>query len=264
LSGTFVVNGSPTKTQMVDGAGGRSQLSQLTTAVIILIVLLFLTPPLQYMPATVLSTIVFLIGIELVDIRGMRTILRWRLDEFVVAGLTGFVVVAVGVKQAILLAIVLSVLDHLRRSYHPRDTLVVQKDGKLRPVLVADEPASTPGEDIEPGLVVYRFAADIYYANASRLSEEISGILTRPQGAPTWFGLDAAGIADIDFSGGETLRDLLKEMTAHGTRFAITHVDADVRTELDRYGISDAIGEDAYFDTIEDLLIAYRTRDPSS
>ncbi len=63
-----------------------------------------------------------------------------------------------------------------------------------------------------PGLVVYRFGADIYYANASRLSEEINIILARPQGAPVWFAMDAAGIADIDFSGGETLRDLMKEM----------------------------------------------------
>lgn len=264
LSGTFVVNGSPTKTQMVDGAGGRSELAQLTTAFIVLIVLLFLTKPLQYMPETVLSTIVFLIGIELIDIKGMRTILRWRLDEFFVAALTAAVVVAVGVKQAILLAIVLSVIDHLRRSYHPRDTVVVRADGKLRPVLVADDAATTEGEDLEPGLVVYRFAADIYYANASRLSEEVTGILARPQGPPRWFALDAAGIADIDFSGGETLRDLLREMDEHGAKLVITHVDDDVRVELDRYGISEAIGEEAYFDTLEDLIAAYRNSLPGS
>jgi MFS superfamily sulfate permease-like transporter len=62
VSGTFVVNGSPTKTQMVDGAGGHSQISQLTTAVVVLIVLLFLTAPLAYMPEAVLASIVFMIG----------------------------------------------------------------------------------------------------------------------------------------------------------------------------------------------------------
>jgi MFS superfamily sulfate permease-like transporter len=85
LSGTFVVNGSPTKTQMVDGAGGRSQLSTLTTSVIVLIVLLFLTKPLSYMPEAVLSSVVFLIGIELVDMKGMRRIFAERRDEFWVA-----------------------------------------------------------------------------------------------------------------------------------------------------------------------------------
>jgi SulP family sulfate permease len=76
FSGTFVVNGSPTKTQMVDGAGGRSQLATLTTAAIVLVVLLFLTASLQYMPDAVLASVVFLIGIELIDLTGMRKI--WR------------------------------------------------------------------------------------------------------------------------------------------------------------------------------------------
>ena len=139
LSGTFVVNGSPTKTQMVDGAGGRSQISTLSTSVIILIVLLFLTKPLQYMPEAVLSSIVFLIGIELVDRSGMKKIFRWRVDEFVVAMITAAVVVIVGVEQGILLAMVLSVLDHLRRGYRPRDTILVATDsGGVRSVPVAD------------------------------------------------------------------------------------------------------------------------------
>ena len=96
LSGTFLVNGSPTKTQMVDGAGGRSQVAQLTTGVIVAIVLLFLTAPLQYMPNAVLAAVVFLIGIELVDLSGMRKVLKVRPDEFIVALATAVAVVAVG------------------------------------------------------------------------------------------------------------------------------------------------------------------------
>ncbi len=88
ISGTFVVNGSPTKTQMVDSAGGRSQLAQITTGAITVIVLLFLTKPLEYLPNAVLAAVVFLIGIELVDIAGMRRIARVRPDEFVVALMT--------------------------------------------------------------------------------------------------------------------------------------------------------------------------------
>jgi SulP family sulfate permease len=67
ISGTFVVNGSPTKTQMVDSAGGKSQVAQITTAAIVAVVLLFLTVPLSYMPKAVLSAVVLLIGIELID-----------------------------------------------------------------------------------------------------------------------------------------------------------------------------------------------------
>src|SRR5262245_50615821 len=82
LSGTFVVNGSPTKTQMVDSAGGRTQLSLLVTVAIVLLVLLFLTAPLAYMPEPVLSALVFLVGIDLIDIKGMRHVYaQWR-SEF--------------------------------------------------------------------------------------------------------------------------------------------------------------------------------------
>jgi len=81
LSGTFVVNGSPTKTQMVDSAGGRTQLSLLVTTGIVLLVLLFLTAPLAHMPEAVLSSVVFLIGIDLIDVAGMARIYRERRSE---------------------------------------------------------------------------------------------------------------------------------------------------------------------------------------
>ncbi len=124
FSGTFPVNGSPTKTQMVDGAGGRSELAQVATGAITVIVLLFLTKPLQYMPNAVLASVVFLIGVELVDIPGMRKILRLRPDEFVVALVTALTVVLIGVEQGIVLAIVASVISHLRRSYHPNNNML--------------------------------------------------------------------------------------------------------------------------------------------
>ena len=92
LTGTFVVNGSPTKTQMVDSAGGHSQLAQITTSVIVLMVLLFLTRPLEFMPEVVLSTVVFLIGLDLIDVSGMRQIFLERPAEFWVALITASIV----------------------------------------------------------------------------------------------------------------------------------------------------------------------------
>src|SRR6266581_4636051 len=88
FSGTFVVNGSPTKTQMVDSAGGRSQLSQLTAFAVVLIVLVLFTGPLAYLPDAALAAVVFLIAVELVDLLGMRRILTVRKHEFAVAVLT--------------------------------------------------------------------------------------------------------------------------------------------------------------------------------
>ena len=100
LSGSFVVNGSPTKTQMVESAGGHSQLAQLTTSLSVLLVLLYLTGPLAYLPQAVLSAVVFRIGLELVDVRGMRRIYTERPWEFWVALITAAVVVLAGVAAA--------------------------------------------------------------------------------------------------------------------------------------------------------------------
>ena len=254
LSGTFVVNGSPTKTQMVDGAGGRSQVSQIATAVIVLIVLLFLTKPLAYMPEAVLASIVFMIGIELVDLAGMRKVLHRRVDEFVVAAITATVVVVVGVEQGIVLAIILSILDHLRSSYHPRNAYVVLSPTGGQRSVPLSESAEPP--EAAPGLVVYRFTARLYYANANRLVEEVRGILAA-DASLRCLCLDAVGIADVDFSGGEALRNLSDELQGHGVRLVLTNVSDDVRALLERYEIT-GLGEDAFFDTIEDAVSAYR------
>jgi high affinity sulfate transporter 1 len=258
VTGTFVVNGSPTKTQMVDSAGGRSQLSQLVTAAIVLIVLLFLTKPLQYMPEAVLSSIVFLIGAELVDWRGMRRVWRWRGDEFVVAAITAAVVVIAGVEQGVVLAIVLSILDHLRASYHPHSTYLQRTThGVFRsdPVVEGEAP-----KELAPGLVVYRFGAIMYYANAARLSGDVRTILTAGSAAPTWLCLDLELVTDIDFSAGQALVDAMSTLEPAGTTLVLARVKSDVRAELARYGILDRIGEEHVFDSIGDVQEAFAAR----
>ncbi len=252
LSGTFVVNGSPTKTQMVDGAGGKSQISQLTTAVLVLIVILFLTVPLGYMPEAVLSAVVFLIGVELIDIKGLRTIFHQRLDEFVVAALTAAVVVAIGVEQGIILAIALSLLDHVRRSYHPRDGVIVSEGNRVR-----TRPVETGGQ-MAPGLVIYRFAASLYYANTNLFNEEILGLLAHADAPPVrWVCLEAAAVADVDWSAAQALAQVHEELTSRGVRLVFAETADEVRTEFDRYGLTDRLGTDAFFDTVQDMVDAF-------
>ncbi|HKM50278.1 MAG TPA: SulP family inorganic anion transporter, partial [Candidatus Bathyarchaeia archaeon] len=135
LSGTFVVNGSPTKTQMVDSAGSRSQLAQLTTVAVVVAVLLFLTGPLTYLPTAVLAAVVFLIGKQLIDVKGMRQIFIERPAEFWVALITAGVVFFVGVEQGILIAILLSLVAHTRHGYRPKnDVLLMDAAGNRSPV----------------------------------------------------------------------------------------------------------------------------------
>lgn len=251
LSSTFVVNGSPTKTEMVDEAKSHSQVAQLTTAVSVAIVLLFLTKPLQYLPNAVLSAVVFLIGIKLVDIAGMREILRLRPDEFVIAAATAVVVVCVGVEEGIILAIVLSLLLHVRRHYVPRDAVV---SWNAKGEITDSKPA--PGLVSEPGLVIYRFGVGLFYANAARFSEEVIELVDGPT-PPRWFVLHAESIDDVDYTGGKTLLEVAGQLDQRGIVFAVAEVDPDVRRELDRFGITEKIGASHLFESLGDARAAY-------
>jgi SulP family sulfate permease len=249
LTGTFVVNGSPTKTQMVDSAGGRSEVSQLTTAAVVLVVLLFLTKPLQYMPNAVLAAVVFLIGVELVDMVGMRGIWRVRKDEFLIAALTALVVVVIGVEQGVLLAIVLSVLDYVRRGYHPNASLIVPgPKGHLhsRPI--------DSGLATAPGLIVFRFGADLFYANANGFTTDALALAAGP--GVEWLCIDAGGIADIDYSGWKTLEELRSNLDGRQVRLVLADVQEPVRAELDRYGLTQELGSDAFYPSVADVIAA--------
>jgi len=252
LSSTFVVNGSPTKTEMVDEAKSRTQVAQLTTALVVALVLLFLTKPLQYMPNAVLSAVVFLIGIKLVDVATMREIWRLRKDEFWVAAVTAAVVVIVGVEQGIILAIVLSVLLHVRRHYSPHDEIVSWDDAGR---LVTSPPR--PGAVTEPGLVVYRFGVGLFYANAERFTQEILELVDGEH-PPRWFVLLADAIDDIDYTGGKTLAELAHRLQQRGIIFAVAAARDEIRVELDRFGITEVIGADRYFETVTEAVDAFR------
>ena len=252
LSGTFVVAGSPTKTQMVDGAGGRTQVSLIVTSLVVLMVLLFLTGPLAYMPEAVLSAVVFLIGVDLIDTGGMRKIYQQRRNEFWVAVLTMLVVAFIGVEQGIMLAVVLSLIDHTRRGYKPRNVVLVpETSGVMRAQPVASK------AEAEPGLLIYRFTHSMYYANAQQLTEEITDLVNTAEPPLSWLCIDASAVDDVDYSAAESLRSIFDILKDKGVRLVVAQVMDDVREES-RYELRELVGEDAFYDSLDDVIQAYR------
>jgi sulfate permease, SulP family len=251
VSGTFVVNGSPTQTAMAESAGARSQVAQLVFAGIVLLVLLVLTGPLQYLPRCVLASIVFTIAVGMVDIKGLRAIRHESRGEFRLAALTAAGVVAIGVEQGILLAIALSLLRHVRHSYRPH-TMVLAPDatGRWTPA-----PAS-PGTETEPGLIIYRFGADLFYANDNRFVDEVRNLVQRAPTPVSWFIVDAGAITDIDYSAARSVRDLLDELDRRGVSMVFARVSSYLRSDMDRHGITAAIGETRIFATLHDSIAA--------
>jgi sulfate permease, SulP family len=208
LSGSFVVNGSPTQTAMVESAGAQSQVAQLATAAIVALVLLFLTGPLEYLPRCVLGALVFMIAIRLIKLRTLLAIRRESPGEFALALTTAVVVVAAGVEQGILLAMVLSLFRIVAHSYHPHTgVMVLSQDGtwKLNPV--------APGTTTEPGLVVYHFGATLFYANANRFAEKLICLAGQSPSQVRWLIVDAEAITQMDYSAARVVQELQRNLT---------------------------------------------------
>jgi len=252
ISGTFVVNGSPTKTEMVKSVGGYTQLTQLTTVFTVLIVLVFLTQPLAYLPTCVLSSVVLLIGLYLVDIKGMTALHRQRPVEFVVALITAMTVIFIGVEQGIEIAIMLSIIAHLRHSYRPLNLLLVPNaGGGMRTISLAEQ------QQAVEGLIIYRFGSNLYFANENNFTEEIIALAKNTR-TLKWFCISASNIGDVDFTSAEALKKVYTQLKKWDITLVLSDVVVPVMNELDRDGIIKMIGKDHIFESVQDVIVAYK------
>jgi MFS superfamily sulfate permease-like transporter len=251
LSSTFVVNGSPSQTAMVARMGARSQVAQLALAAVVLAVLLALTGPLGYLPRCVLAAVVFSIAVSMIDIARLRAIRRESPGEFYLAATTAATVVALGVEQGILLAIVLSLFRHVRHSYRPH-TMMLAPDtaGTWLPV------PAMPGRVTAPGLIIYRFGADLFYANANRFSDEACALVRHAASRVRWFIIDCSAITDIDYSAAQVMRDLLDDFVRQEITVLFARVNQYMRADMDRHRLTSVVSETCIFGTLHEAVAA--------
>jgi len=168
------------------------------TMAVALVVSLFL------LPAAVLSTIVFLIGLKLIDWTGLSELWRLQRHECLIALATLITVAQVGVMPGITLAVVLSLIEQVRHTYRPRTSLwTPRSDGTgLHTVPVA------PAVFAAAGILAYRFEANLFYANANRFTQEVLAIASQPQAEIRGLVVDASGVDDVDYTAGKALQDL--------------------------------------------------------
>ncbi|HEY6845418.1 MAG TPA: SulP family inorganic anion transporter [Terracidiphilus sp.] len=252
LSGAFVVNGSPTQTALAESAGGEGQIAQITTAVVVAGVLLFFTRPLAYLPQCVLGALVLLVAIRLIDVRGLLSIRRESPGEFAVALTTALVVIAVGVEQGILMAMALSLLRIVRHSYRPHTGVLTLGSNKTWTVV-----SVAPGVVTEPGLVLYRFGASLFYANAARFADEILELIGPTPSAVRWVVVDAEAITNIDYSAARAVMRLAKRLAEEKIALGFARLPQDTGHDFDRHHLSEIIAPSMIFDRIHDSLSAF-------
>jgi MFS superfamily sulfate permease-like transporter len=261
LTGTFVVNGSPTQTAMVERAGGQSQIAQIATACVVAGVLLFLTRPLQYLPQCVLGSLVLLVAIHLVDVRGLLAIRHESPGEYAVALTTAVVVVLAGVEPGIVLAMVLSLFRIVNHSYRPHTGVVIPEAINHSPIWHVVAPA--PGVVTKPGLILYRFGAALFYANATRFAEEILTLTGPPptresHAAPVrWVIVDAEAVTNIDYSASRVIAQLNQQLSEAGIALGFARMPASAAADFQRHQLADVIPPSIIFDSLHQSVQAF-------
>jgi sulfate permease, SulP family len=249
VSGTFVVNGSPTQTAMAVRTGARSQIAQLVLAAVVVLVLLFLTGPLQYLPRCVLAAIVFTIAVGMINVRLLLDIRRESPGEFYLAAITAAAVVGIGVEQGILLAIALSLFRHVRHSYRPH-TVMLAPNATGQWVTIP----ATPGLVTEPGLIVYRFGADLFYANQNLFNDDVRALIAQAPAPIRWFVVDAGAITDVDYSAAQSIRVLIEDIKRQNIGMIFGRVSPYLRLDLDRHHLTETLGAGQIFTTLHEAI----------
>ncbi|MEX1263293.1 MAG: SulP family inorganic anion transporter [Actinomycetota bacterium] len=252
LSGGISVSASAARTAVAESVGSRSQIAGVTAAVLMAGVLLFLTDLLRSLPIAALAAVVLVAVLRLIDLSALAALWRIRRTELLIALATTVGAIIVGLLEGIVIAVVLSILDFMRRRVTPHEAvigLVTDRQGFF-------DIDRYPGAITEPGLVVYRFDGPLFYANSERFLESARRLVEQVD--VRWFVVDASAISDVDATAARMLVELHRELDDHGIALALVDLLAGVRDILERADVLERLGPQMVFDTAEDAVTAFR------
>ncbi len=249
----FPVSSSASRTALGQAAGSRTQLYSVTAAAVLLAVLAFGHGVLAKFPVAALGALVIFAAVRLIDVTVLRRLFVFRRREFMIAIAACAGVLAFNILYGVLVAIAISVAELLIRVARPHDAILGQVPGLAGMHDVDDYPsASTIG-----GLVVYRYDAPLFFANAEDFRRR--ALAAAASESPLrWFVLNVEANVEVDFTALEAVESVRDELTSGGVIFALARVKQDLLAELTSFGLAGKIGDDLIFATLPTAVEAYR------
>jgi MFS superfamily sulfate permease-like transporter len=247
----FPISSSSSRTAVAEDIGARSQVTGLVGAGVLALLLMLGTGLVHDLPQATLAAIVIVAVLGLIDIVGARRLRNWRRSEFTLAMVAFSGVAVLGVLWGVGIAIALSLLSFIRRAWRPHDAVL----GRVDNLKGYHDTERYPDARHIPGLVLYRFDAPLFFANADYFRERVRALARA--GDVRWIVVAAEPITDVDATAGETLRGLLDELDADGIELAFAELKDPVRDRLRRYDIEPAIGAHRFFPTLGVAVDAY-------
>jgi sulfate permease, SulP family len=251
----FPVSSSASRTAIARATGNRSQAYSLAVAGAVVFVLTFLRGALTHFPTAALGAIVIYAAVRLIDVVAFRRLLAFRRTELAIAIAACAAVLAFNILYGVLIAVGLSVADLLVRVARPHDAILGRVPGLAGMHDVDDFPTAAT----IPGLIVYRYDAPLFFANANDFRQRALAAADSASGPLRWFVLNVEANVEVDFTALEALDDLRTEIVGRGAVFALARVKQDLLARLDAFGLTQKIGAELLFPTLPTAVDAYQS-----
>ena len=252
----FPISSSASRTAVPASLGSKSQLVGIVAAVIVVSTLLFLSPVLAEIPQAALAAVIIGAAIAIIDVPGFRELWSVSRAEFVLAATAALAVMLFDVLYGVLIAVGLSLLVALGRIARPHDSILgagQDLDGWV-------DAEAHPSARTLPGLLVYRFDAPLFFANAERYRERLEQLVEENPGEEEWLVLDFEGVGETDTTAVDMLVELLAEHEGVGRVVSIARANERVLQRLERADLLEPTGSMVVYPTINSAVRAFRSR----
>jgi high affinity sulfate transporter 1 len=249
----FPVSTSGSRTAVAERAGAKTQLTGVTGAVLIILMIVLVPGLFRNLPQPALAAVVITASLSLADIPGTVRLWRQRKAEFLLSIAAFLGVALLGVLPGIAIAVGLSILNVFRRAWWPYDTVLGRVDG----LAGYHDTRSYPGASQLPGLVIYRFDAPLFFANAKTFRDEVQR-LAAAEPKPRWIVIAAEPVTDVDTTASDVLEDLDEALNAQGVSLVFAELKDPVRSKIERYGLTRTIDPRHFFPTVSAAVSAFR------
>jgi len=252
ISQSFPLGSSGSRTAVNIRLAGRTQVVGLVQAAGVALVLLFLTGALALLPKATLGAVIVYAAIGLMDIGAWRAMLRGARGELVIAVITVVGMLTIGLLASLVLAVLLSVLDVVRRSAQPRDAVLGWSPDLARFVDVQRHRDA----ELFPGIVVYRLDDRLFFANCRYFSARVREAISTAPPPVTTLVFDAESVTDLDTSGAQALAAVMAELRQDGVRFVLARSRTTFEEQLRTTGYDDLIPAEDRFATVRAAVSA--------
>jgi high affinity sulfate transporter 1 len=251
----FPVSTSGSRTAVAERSGSKTQLTGVTGAALIILMIVFVPGLFRNLPDPALAAVVITAALSLADVPGTARLWRQRKTEFSLSIAAFLGVALLGVLPGIAIAVALSILNVFRRAWWPYDAVL----GRVEGLQGYHDTRSYPDAAVLPGVVIYRFDGPLFFANAKTFRDQVRR-LAAGKPPPQWIVIAAEPITDVDTTASDVLEDLDEDLNSRGVSLVFAELKDPVRRKIERYGLTRTIDARHFYPTVESAVAAFRAK----